>query len=140
MTEKQSFYVISCDDEGNLPLSNKHIGQIWISLQKLLQILVTDSQFVSMETLFAWKEKPHHMVTAKESYAWRGAIEEIKNSDLVKKCKDLSHSEVRIVADKPAMLKIAGETTNALHHSYTSGHAITFQIHKDSKVPSLFAL
>ncbi len=136
MTEKEKFYVVSCDDEGNLPLSNKHTGQIWMSVQKLLQILVRDSQFASMQTLFAWKERPHYRATAKEAYAWRGAIEEIKNNDLVEKCKGLNRSEVLLLADKPTMLKIAGETTNALQHSYTRGHAITFQIQKDSNVPS----
>ena len=123
-----------CDDEGNSPLANTHAREIWVSVQKLLEILVEDSQFSSMHTLFAWKERLHYRVTAKEAYAWRSAIEEIKNNDLVEKCKGLNASESLLMEDKPAMLKIAGETTNALLHSYTRGHAITFQ--KDSNVPS----
>jgi len=134
LIEKENFYVITCDDEGNLILSNKHTGQIWMSVQKLLHILVSDTQFASIQTLFAWKESPHYRASAKEAYAWRGAIEEIKNNDLMKKCKGLNRTEVLLMADKPAMLKIAGETANALLHSYTRGHAVTFQ--KDSNVPS----
>ena len=134
LTKKEKFYVITCDDEGILPLSNKHTRQIWMSVQKLLSILVRDDQFASIQTLFVWRERPHYRATAKEAYAWRGAIEEIKNNDLANKCKGLSHSEALLLADKPAMLKLAGETTNALLHSYTRGHAITFQ--NDSNVPS----
>ena len=115
------YFIISCDDEGNLSLSNKHEEEIWMSVQKLLGILVKDSQFTSMQTLFLWKEKPHHRASAKEAYSWRVAIEEIKNNYLVEKCKGLSPSERLLLADKPAMLKIAGETTNALLHSYTRG-------------------
>ena len=130
-------YSIVCDDEDNLQLSNYHEAEVWDSLEKLLLILVRDNQFTAMRTLFAWKETRGYRANAKEAYSWRSAIEEIKNSDLMKKGEGLKRSELLLIADKPAMLKMAGETANALLHSYTRRHAITFRsAHSASNVPS----
>jgi len=128
---------ITCDDENDLLLSNEHTKDIWTSFEKLMLMLVNDDKFSSMDTLFAWKGQAGYKATSREAYAWRNAIEEIKNSNLMDIGKGLSESELLLVADKPAMLKVAGEVTNALLHSYTRGHAITFRAaQNDSKVPS----
>lgn len=87
-----------------------------------------------MQILYAWKEGHHHAL-AKEQYAWRSALEEIKNSDLSSKCADVKREDAVLMADKPVMLKIAGEITNALMHSYTSRHKISF-VQRTSNVPS----
>lgn len=133
---QQDQYSISCVDEGGLHLSNSHEEEMWNSIQKLLELLVRETQFSSMQTLFAWKENKGHRASAREAYAWRGAIEEIKNNDLMKVTSSLKPEEVTLIADKPAMLKMAGEITNALLHSYGKMHLIRFGTQKDSNVPS----
>ena len=107
---------------------------MWNALERLIAILLKDSSFSSQETLYAWKEGEHRAL-AKEPYAWRAALEEIKNSDLSAKCVGLSKQEIILMADKPAMLKIAGEITNALMHSYTLRHKISF-VQRMSNAPS----
>lgn len=107
---------------------------MWSSLERLIALLLIDSRFSSLDTLYAWKEG-QHAALAKEPYAWRAALEEIKNSDLSAKCSGLSREEAVLMADKPTMLKIAGEITNALMHSYTSRHKIRF-VQKTPNVPS----
>jgi len=135
--KKQESYVIVCDDENHLNLSNEHESETWNSIQKLLEILIRDSKFSSTQTLFDWKKTPRHVASAREVYAWRAAIEEIKNNDLVEECKGVPRNKVILLADKPMMLKMAGETTSALMHSYTRAHGITFRrSQSDSKVPS----
>jgi hypothetical protein len=128
-------YALSCDNESGLILSNWRSLEHWNSLEKLLVILLKDSSFAKYDQLYAWK-RGHHLALAKEPYAWRGAIEEIKNSNLVAKCSSMENrEEASMMCDKPTMLKIAGEITNGLMHSYTSRHRLNF-IQRVSKVPS----
>jgi hypothetical protein len=129
---------IVCTDEP-LILSNERALEVWNTLDELLEILLKESPFASSSTLFAWKSEPRHLASAKEPYAWRAAIEEIKNSDLTAKCVALKDNSEKLVliTDKPVMLKIAGEITNAALHSYTSRHRISFvPVQRESKVPS----
>lgn len=126
---------IVCDDEGGRTISNVHDEELWTALESLLFILRTDSNFAPKETLEKWKT-PHHLVSAKELYAWRAFMEEIKNCELVAKCATRREDPLySLMIDKPAMLKISGEITNALMHAYNSRHRITFT-QSASKVPS----
>lgn len=100
----------------------------------MISILLKDSSFSSVENLYAWKGSKH-LASAKEPYAWRAALEEIKDSDLSAKCQSESREAAVIMADKPTMLKIAGEITNALLHSYTARHKVSF-VQRTSNVPS----
>ncbi|MHB1868353.1 MAG: hypothetical protein ACYCPP_05345 [Nitrososphaerales archaeon] len=127
-------YALCCDDESGIALSNWRALEIWGSLEKLILILLKDSNFSTHSILYSWKDG-HHLALAKEPYSWRAALEEIKNSDLLAKCAHLEKGEEKtLITDKPTMLKIAGEITNGLMHSYTSRHKISFG-HRDSKVP-----
>jgi hypothetical protein len=103
-------------------------------LEKLIIVLAEQSD-LSYATLYSWKDG-HHRSTPKEAYAWRAVLEEIKASNLSAKCASHPDREqAMLMADKPAMLKIAGEITNGLMHSYASGHRITLS-QRVLKVPS----
>ena len=116
---------ISCDNE-SLVLSNERSPELWGTFQTAIKALVREAKFAPQETLLAWKE-PHHLATAKESYSWRAALEELKNSDLPVLFKDFRGEEdFVLMTDKPTMLKIGGEVTNSVLHSYTLKHRITF--------------
>lgn len=137
-TSNQKFVLI-CNDEPLLaPLSNGRTEDSWEGIEDLLRILLKDSKFASETDLFAWK-KSGHLASAREPYAWRAAIEEIKESDLTARCDSVRENGEKfiLITDKPAMLKIAGEITNGLFHSYTSRHKISFvPAQSVSKVPS----
>jgi hypothetical protein len=125
---------IICDDE-SVVLSNTRASEIWNSLDSLIRVLLEYSKFAEETLLWSWKEKSHR-ASAKEPYAWRAVLEEIKNSDLTAKCEEFRGTdEFILMTDKPTMLKIAGEITSALLHSYTSRHSISF-VQSVSKVPS----
>lgn len=132
-------FVLICNDEPLHPtLSNGRTEEDWNAVEDLLRILLKDSRFASESDLFVWK-KPAHLASAREPYAWRAAIEEIKNSDLTAKCNSTGGNREKfvLVTDKPAMLKIAGEITSGLFHSYTSRHRISLvPAQSVSKVPS----
>jgi len=128
-------FAIICEDESGLALSNEHSRDIWDSLQDLMTVLLKDSKFADESILSSWKET-YHRATAKEPYAWRAALEEIKNSDLGAKCSEFrGNEEFVLMTDKPTMLKIAGEITTSLLHSYSSRHRTSF-VQSVSKVPS----
>jgi len=120
-------FAIICVDEKSL-LSNVRSEQTWNSLDELITTLTQNSQFASEELLFAWKRETSHLSSAREPYAWRAALEEIKNSDLTSTCQNFrSDPEMfLLLTDKPVMLKIAGEITSALLHSYSSRHRISY--------------
>jgi hypothetical protein len=120
-------FAIKCDDEASV-LSNSRLEETWKTLDDLILILLRSSDFSSEMLLFAWKREPGHLASAREPYAWRAALEEIKNSDLSSKCQGLKGDGEKyiLITDKPAMLKVAGEITSALLHSYTSRHRISF--------------
>lgn len=130
---------LSCDDESGKILSNWHSIEIWSALERLAKVLFDESNFSRFNELFTWKES-RHIALAREPYAWRAAIEEIKAADIVARCAGEKNREVmNLMSDKPAMLKIAGEITNSLMHSYTSRHRMSF-VQRVSKVPSWLAL
>ncbi|HYB03424.1 MAG TPA: hypothetical protein VED17_03105 [Nitrososphaerales archaeon] len=133
-------FSIVCNDEPlSTALSNERELRVWLALQELVLALLADSGFTSEAMLFAWKNEPRHLATAKEPYAWRAAIEEIKNSDLPSKAQIFRKDPEKfvLITDKPVMLKIAGEITSALLHSYSSRHRISFApVHSTSKEPS----
>jgi hypothetical protein len=118
-------HAINCDTELRL-LSNEHPSEIWDSFQLMMDYLVEQTKFAKPEILFAWKQ-PHHQAEAKEPYTWRSALDELKNSDLTALCSGArGREDFVLMTDKPTMLKIGGEITNSLMHSYTSRHKITF--------------
>ena len=134
-TDREVRFGIVCNDENDRVISNARAAKVWDALFELIFILLRDSSFSTEALLFDWKKNTNHLATPRESYAWRAALEEIKNSDLGIKCGWLKEDEEKfvLVTDKPTMLKIAGEVTNGLLHSYTSRHKISFvQIHKES--------
>lgn len=132
-------YALSCYDERGLVLSNWRSLELWTALERLVSILLRDSDFSNMDSLYAWKHG-HHQALAKEPYAWRAVIEEIKSSDLAVRCAEVqSVEDASVMSDKPTMLKIAGEITNSLMHSYTARHKLDF-VQRTSNVPFRFAL
>ncbi len=128
-------YVIVCLDESISPeLSNRRSEEIWKALETLVSTLVKEEEGLLPGTtseglLFAWKTSSEHKVSAKEAYAWRGVIEGIKSADLYTLASKMTNDPETAVLlrDRPAMLKVAGEIANALFHSYTAGHSISFQ-------------
>jgi hypothetical protein len=135
-------YVIVCNDE-NRPISNVRSEEMWSTLDDLIALLVEYSDFADVNMLFSWKKKANHNVSPKEVYAWRAALEEIKNSNLFEKSQKFlaDNEKFVLITDKPTMLKIAGEITNCLQHSYTSRHKISFVTNQSaSKDPSSLAL
>ncbi|MHB8567324.1 MAG: hypothetical protein ACYC7D_10325 [Nitrososphaerales archaeon] len=131
-------FSIICDDE-DLILSNVRSDYLWRTLETLIEILSSDSDLPSISTLMSWKD-PHRRAVAKDPYSWRSVIDLIKNSDLSAKCAGRTPDELVLLTDKPTMLKIAGEITSALMHSYNLSHRITFASQIESKVPAKFAL
>jgi hypothetical protein len=126
-------FAICCDDEKQRILSNWRDLEMWEALENLLKILMKRSS-QNLSILYAWKSGKHQS-SAKEPYAWRSVLDEIKNSDLSEACALLSKSQEKtLMTDKPAMLKVAGEITYCLMHSYEAHHKISF-IQKESKVP-----
>jgi hypothetical protein len=121
-------FVIICDDEGGMALSNERGMKVWKALDDLLLRLLSDTQFADESTLYSWQKEPRHSASAKEPYAWRAALEEIKNTDLTSKCESFREDSEKfiVMTDKPTMLKVAGEITSCLLHSYTSRHKISF--------------
>jgi hypothetical protein len=133
------FSIVCTDEPLSTGLSNERPLGVWIALDELVLALLKESAFASEYTLFAWKSEPRHLATAKEPYAWRSAIEEIKNSDLPSRAQifRVDPEKFVLVTDKPVMLKIAGEITSALLHSYSSRHRISFvPVQSTSKDPS----
>ena len=129
---------IFCDNESRL-LSNDWDQDLWDAFQQMMEILITKSKPAGRETLFAWRE-PHHVAIAKEPYAWRAALDALKDSDLTATFIEFKGREdFVLMTDKPTMLKLGGEITNSLMHSYTTKHKISFR-QVESKEPSLLAL
>ncbi len=124
----QKFAIICNDESSNSLLSNERTAEIWNTLDELIATLLKSSAFAPEASLFAWKKESRHLASPREPYAWRAAIEEIKNSELTSMCQDFRGDAEKfvLITDKPAMLKIAGEITSSLLHSYTSRHRISF--------------
>jgi hypothetical protein len=120
-----------CDSEENLVLTSKFEDEAWRALELLVNSLGEDNDSKSRNPdLFSWRNGGAHQAFAKEVYAWREIIETIKSLDLENLA--LKHDDWSALAkSKPIMLRVAGEITAALLHSYDKRHKITFsQIEK----------
>ena len=128
LAAQEEKFGIVCVDESGLKISNTRKSDFWSTLDELVSILLENSNFTTETLLFSWKKESHHLASAREVYAWRSTLEEIKNSDLVSVGRKLKGGGDKLVlfTDKPAMLKIAGEVTSSLLHSYSSRHRISF--------------
>lgn len=117
---------IRCNSEKGLLLSSEMESQAWQAIEGLMPVLGEDPSFTAL--LFAWKRELESLASARESYAWRKAIDMIKENDLGEKCKSLKMDEsvLSLMKSKPIMLRVAGEITNALIHSYSLRHKIAF--------------
>jgi hypothetical protein len=139
-TKSDQQYAIICTEEpAGTFLSNQRKKLVWDTLDELLKTLLHTSQFADESILFSWKRESKHLASAREPYSWRAALDEIKNSDLPSKCETFRGDAEKfvLITDKPVMLKIAGEITNSLLHSYSSRHRISFSpVQRVSKVPS----
>ena len=134
-----TWFQFVCNSEKNEPISNRIDEKTVNSFESLLAIFRKRFIQESSNLLELWKSK-NHQASAKEPYAWREVLELVKSSDLSSLCSGIQDPELRKkMTDRPLMLKIAGEVTNAMSHSYNSKHRISFAqiISKDS---SSFAL
>jgi hypothetical protein len=109
--------------------------EAWNSIEKLVEALgIQEESNISYEGrscgLFDWMEGENYLATARETYSWRRVIDSIKDADLTR--LDLQIQEkgrtqpTALVRSKPIMLRVAGEITNALIHSYARQHKIRF--------------
>ena len=133
LSQSRYFSIVCLDEPSSPELSNNHPEEIWSALEILVLALMSGGEGgttdnTSIAALFAWKGPAGRRVSAREAYAWRGVIDEIKSADLnevASKIKISPDSSV-LLRDRPAMLKIAGEVANALFHSYTAKHSVAF--------------
>ncbi len=131
-------FTIRCDSESRILISSKMEAQAWDSILTLVQFLERDKYASVKRSLFSWKDQEAYLVNAKETYAWRSVIDSIKAADLSEVASQLQRegkNPSSLVRSKPIMLRVAGEITNALLHSYTIHHRITF-FQCDSRDPS----
>jgi hypothetical protein len=136
MTE---LFAIRCDTESRSLISSKIEAEAWDSISSLAEFLERERYPSVKESLFGWRDQEAHLASARETYAWRGVIESIKAADLSEITAQIEKignvSPFSLTKSKPIMLRIAGEITNALLHSYTNHHKITF-FQCDLKDPS----
>ena len=116
-------------------LSSEMESEAWQAIERLIPVLADDASFVAL--LFSWKGAGGSLTSARETYAWRKAIDMIKENDLEEKCKSLviEGPVLSLMKSKPIMLRVAGEITNSLMHSYNLRHKIVF-FHTASTEPS----
>jgi hypothetical protein len=123
---------IRCDSEPGVILSSDLESEAWDAIETLVNSLNSRGQIVG--NLFLWKSNKSHIAKAKETYAWRAVIDLIKENDLGKLGQEIELEALKnsnshpsqLLRSKPIMLRVAGEITNALIHSYNNRHAITF--------------
>lgn len=134
----KELFTIRCDTESGVLISSQMEAEAWDSIFTLVQFLERDKYASVKRALFSWKDQEAYLANAKETYAWRGVIDSIKAVDLSEVASQLESegkNSSSLVRSKPIMLRVAGEITNALLHSYTSQHRITF-FQCDSSDPS----
>lgn len=120
---------IRCDTESARLISSKIESEAWESIETLVEFLRSDEDIAVKRELFSWKYEMSHLASAKETYAWRKVIDSIKASDLGLVGSEFDRSRkttLTLAKSKPIMLRIAGEITNALLHSYSNRHRITY--------------
>jgi hypothetical protein len=126
---------IVCRSEADLLLTSKWEEEILTSLETLCRLLDKNKN-VGNESLERMKNS-HLLAGARDFYAWRQFIEAIKEASLnsVADKARVDEGSKRLLTDRPLMLKIAGEITNALFHSYNMKHVISMS-QTVSKEPS----
>jgi hypothetical protein len=132
MPPEKELFAIFCDGEGMI-FSSKIERPAWQALEKLVAVLDESS---SKATMFGWKSQGYQ-ATARDTYAWRRAIDAIKEADLSLLASKIQNpgEGAPLMKSKPIMLRVTGEVTNALIHSYQNQHKIRF-IQIDSVEPS----
>lgn len=127
-----SLYAIRCENESGLTLSSEMEVEAWTAIVTLVGFL---NRGTEAKDLFLWKDRKSHLANARETYAWRGVIDSIKESDLARIGVEIDAERkvggspplpAPLIRSKPIMLRMAGEITNALIHSYNNRHSITF--------------
>jgi hypothetical protein len=130
-------FAIRCENESQTLISNRIEGEAWDSIESLAEFLEREKYPSVKEAMFLWRYEESHLASARETYAWRGFIDLIKSSDLAEiasRMKRVGTTSFSLVRSRPIMLRITGEITSALLHSYTNRHRITF-FQCDSKEP-----
>ncbi len=117
-------FAIRCDEEQTI-LSSKMDKTAWVSIEKLVACLNHDPSSPANGQMFGWMSKGY-LANARDAYGWRRAIERIKEEDLAAVIARYGEGAASLAKSKPIMLKIAGEITNALIHSYQDRHRISF--------------
>lgn len=157
--QQQRLFAIRCENEGGAILSSRIEGEAWDSIERLVELLgkregtratssmssMVHGSSIASDTLFSWRHEENHLAGAREAYAWRDAIDQIKACDLDEIASSYSKRarsnvspssrEIELMKSKPIMLRLAGEITNTLLHSYNNRHEITF-FQCDSTEPS----
>jgi predicted component of viral defense system (DUF524 family) len=107
--------------------------EAWRAIERLIPLLASKEDI--SENLFSWKLRPKRIVSARETYSWRRAIDLIKEANLDEKCAALKENPevLFLMKSKPIMLRMAGEITSALLHSYNLAHKITFSQSSSTK-------
>jgi hypothetical protein len=123
-------FAISCDTESSMLISSKLEIEAWDSILSLVEILRRDKYPSVKDSLFAWRYQQSYLSNAKQTYEWRGIIDSIKEANLSALASELQRegrmNPSELVKSRPIMLRVAGEITNALIHSYTNQHRISF--------------
>ncbi len=125
----KSLYAIRCDTESGTLISSKIELEAWNAILAFVEILEHEKHISVKQSLFYLMDHEAHLASAGETYAWRNVIDSIKASDLSEvSSRSKSHGATfsALVKSKPIMLRMAGEISNALLHSYTNRHKITF--------------
>ncbi len=130
----KGLYSIKCLDENSRTLSSEMELRAWDSIEFLVKTLLGQEPPKQKE-LFGWKYEKSHVATASESYGWRSAIDYIKGANLSdlggqEEEKAAIDSQFSLVRSKPIMLRLAGEITNALLHSYDNRHRLSFSVNE----------
>lgn len=129
-TKKTNSSAFICESESGTLLSSKLEQEAWDANQTLVEFLGSE-KFPSVEdTLFSWKKSgSSHLANAKETYSWREVIDSIKAADLEElsmAIEGIGEKPPALLKSKPIMLRVAGEITNSLLHSYNNRHKIKF--------------
>lgn len=122
-------FAIRCESEGGLILSSELEADAWQSIDLLAAFLEERKNPSANSMLFSWKLEEAHYAKAKEVYAWRGVIDSLKQADLSECHSSIKSSKGKsfpLIQSKPIMLRVAGEITNALLHSYNNRHMMSF--------------
>jgi len=125
----KTLFAFSCESENGMLLSNKIELEAWDSIENLVSRLTGDDHVSPRDSLFSWRTNPSHSASAKETYRWREVIDSIKTANLESTFDEVEKQAKRqfpLIKSRPVMLRIAGEITNALLHSYSYKHKIRF--------------